>query len=267
MTDQAPIENPFKRKLGAGESVFMMLIRHLRTPDAAMIVRECGFDGFYVDREHGMFSDRETSALCESGLMMGLMPAVRIRAGAPSDIQSALDGGALGIIVPHVANAAEAANAVRYVKHPPLGDRSVSTLGPTLRFRQLPVAETVRIQNELTMVFAQLESPEGVANADAIAAVPGIDALMIGATDLSTVLGVPGEVRHPKVKEAYFAAAAAARRHGKHFVGGGAGGPELGELAKHGAKIFMGGSDFGYLMASAKQASASMKSAVEGAQQ
>ncbi len=263
MIDPALIGNPFKHRLESHGTAFMMSLRQLRTPDAAMIVRECGFDGFYVDREHGMYSDAEAASLCASGLMMGLMPAVRVRANAPSDIAAALDGGALGIIVPHVDSAADAASAVRCVKYPPAGHRSVAALGPTTRYRTLPAAEIMRLQNDITMVFAMLETPEGVANAEAIAAVPGIDALMIGPGDLSAVLGIPGEVRHALIRDAYIAAAAAAKKHGKHFVAGGAGGPDATEMAKHGARIFMGGTDVTYLIAAAKQASANLRGAVQ----
>lgn len=261
MIDPVLMGNPLKRKLQSGEAALMMSLRQLRTPDAAMIVRECGFDGFYVDREHGQFSDAETSALCASGLMMGLFPAVRVRANAPSDIAAALDGGALGIIVPHVNGAADAAAAVRSAKYPPAGTRSIAALGPATRYRSVPASEIMRLQNDLTMVFAMLETPEAIASADAIAAVPGIDVLMIGPTDLSAELGIPGDVRHARIRDAYVAAASAAKKRGKHFVAGGAGGPDAAEMAKHGARIFMGGTEIGYLMAAAKQAAASMRAA------
>lgn len=258
MTDPALIGNPVKRKLAADELVLMMSIRQLRTPDAAMIVRECGFDGFYVDCEHGTYSRAETAALCTSALMMGLMPAVRVPAPEPADIAAALDGGALGIIVPHVGNAADAQAAVRAAKYPPLGQRSVAALGPGTRYRSLPIAEIVRLQNDLTMVIAMLETAEGIENAEAIAAVPGIDALMIGPADLSTELAIPGELKHPRIRDAWYSSLAAARKHGKHFVAG-SGAPDAAEMIERGARILMGGNDVAYLMSAAREAAHKMR--------
>ncbi len=260
----APIENPVRRKLAAGEKIVLMSLRQLRTPDAALILGECGFDGFYVDREHGLFSDAETSALCVAAQMAGLMPAVRVRANAPADIGAALDAGALCIIVPHVEDAADAARAVAAAKFPPAGARSMAALNPTLRYRNVPAAEAVGLVNGMTMIIAMLETAKGIAAADAIAAVPGIDALMIGPNDLSAELGIPGEVRHARIFEAYFAALDAAKRHGKEFVAGGAGGPDAAEMAARGARIFMGGSDVGYLMSAARAASGEIRRKAAG---
>ncbi len=252
------IVNPAREKLAADELVLMMSLRQLRTPDAAMIVRECGFDGFYVDCEHGTFSRAETAALCTSALALGLFPAVRVLTPDAGEIAAVLDGGALGIIVPHVGNAADAQAAVRAAKYPPLGERSVAQLGPATRYRSLPIAEIVRRMNELTMVIAMLETAEGVKNAEAIAAVPGIDALMLGPADLSTELGIPGELQHARVREAWYAGVAAARKHGKHFVAG-AGAPDAADMVARGARILMGGNDVAYLLSAARQAAVAMR--------
>lgn len=258
MTDPALITNPVKRKLEADELVLMMSLRHLRTPDAAMMLRECGFDGFYVDNEHGMYSKAETASLCTSALMMGLMPAVRVLTTDPGEIAATLDGGAQAIIVPHVGGPADAEAAVRAVKYPPRGTRSMSALTPGTRYRSLPLPEIVRLQNDLTMVIAMLETAEGIRNAEAIAAVPGVDVLMIGPADLSAEMGIPGELKHKRIEEAWFSSVAAARKHGKHFVAG-SGGPDPAEMFRRGARIFMGGNDGAYLMQAARAAVASMR--------
>ncbi len=251
--------NPAKTKLSAGEPVLLMSLRQLRTPDAAMIVREAGFDGFYVDREHGTFSYAETAAICSAGLLAGMFTAVRVRANAQADIAIALDAGALGIIVPHVSSPEEAAAAVRAVKYPPAGTRSLAALGPMTGYRSLPSEEAIRLVNEATMLFAMLETEEGIVRAEEIAAVPGVDVLMIGPSDLSAELGIPGQVRHARIRDAYHAAARAARAHGKHMVGGGAGGPDIAEMVAAGARILMGGNDVAYLMGAARTAAMTMR--------
>jgi 2-keto-3-deoxy-L-rhamnonate aldolase RhmA len=264
MTTGMDIGNAARARLDAGGIVTMMSLRQLRGPDAAMMVAECGFDGFYVDREHGAYTDAEASALCAAGQLLGLLPAVRVRANAAADIGAALDGGALCVIVPHVASAEEARRAVHAARFPPRGGRSMMALNPTTRYRSLPGAELARQVDALTMVIAMLETEDGVAAAAEIAAVPGIDALMMGPNDLSAELGIHGQVRHPRILEAYRAAARAARAQGIHFVAGGAGGPEASELAALGARIFMGGSDAGYMITSGKAAATALRKQAAG---
>ncbi|VCU72438.1 4-hydroxy-2-oxo-heptane-1,7-dioate aldolase [Pigmentiphaga humi] len=251
MIDPMLIVNHFQRKLEADERVLLMSLRQLRGPDAAMIVHACGFDGFYADCEHGMFTWEQASALCASALMAGLLPALRVRQNTPADIGAALDAGAQCVIVPHVSSAAEAEAAVRAAKYPPWGERSLAALGPATRYRSLPAGEIVRLMNDQSMMVAMLETADGVAAADEIAAVRGVDALMIGPIDLSAEMGAPGQLDHPAIRSAYLAACEAARKHGKQFV---ASGEIAAELAQHGARIFLGGTDVGYLISAARKA-------------
>ena len=259
MNAEHQLGNEVKRKLAADEIVLMMSLRQLRTPDAAMIVRECGFDGFYIDCEHGTFSSADVSSLCVTALHLGVMPAVRVRSAAPADIAAALDSGAQAIIVPHVQNVTDAGATVRAAKYPPVGGRSFAALGPATQYRSLPVAEMARLQNGNIMIIAMLETLEGIDAAGAIAQVSGIDALMIGPNDLSADMGIPGEVQHTRIQDAYFHALDAARMHGRHFVAGGAGGPDPIDLVERGARILMGSSEVGYLMSAASRAATMMR--------
>jgi 2-keto-3-deoxy-L-rhamnonate aldolase RhmA len=99
-----------------------------------------------------------------------------------------------------------------------------------------------------------LETPEGIANADAIAAVEGVDVLLIGSNDLCTELGIPGQIRHPKLREAFEKTAAACKKHGKTLgVGGIRGDLELQtELFRMGGNLIIAGSDVTYLTAAAR---------------
>lgn len=258
MTDPALIVSPLRQKLEADEVVLFMSLRQMRSPDVAMMIRECGFDGFYVDCEHGAYSRSDMAALCAAGLMMGLTPAVRVLTPDPGEIGAALDAGAQAVIVPHVGNAAAAQAAVEAVKYPPLGHRSVMALGTATRYRNLPLAEIVRLMNKVTFLIAMLETEEGIANAEAIAAVPGVDALMVGPADLSAELGIPGESKHARITAACHAAVAAARKHGKHFVAG-AGGPDAADMVARGARILTGGTDVSYMMSAAREAASAMR--------
>ena len=96
------LRNPAKEKLAIGELVLCLSIRQLRTVDCAMIVQACGFDVIVIDREHAPISTELTSAICVAALGLGLTPLVRVAALTAHEIGLALDGGALGVIVPQV---------------------------------------------------------------------------------------------------------------------------------------------------------------------
>jgi 2-keto-3-deoxy-L-rhamnonate aldolase RhmA len=248
-------ENPAKKKLAAGELVLCMGLRQARTVDIAMIAASCGFDSVYVDLEHSPTSLETTSTICAAAIGAGITPLVRVPNHEPHYASRVLDGGALGVIVPHVNTSAEAQALVQGCRFPPTGHRSVMGTGPALGYRALPLGEINHRLNEQTLLIVMLETPEGIANADAIAAVPGVDMLLIGSNDLCTELGIPGQLRHPKLREAYEKAAAACKAHHKVLgVGGIRGDLELQtDLVKMGARFIIAGSDVTYLMAAAKK--------------
>ncbi|MGE4239058.1 HpcH/HpaI aldolase family protein [Ramlibacter sp.] len=262
MSRATTLTNPAKDTLAAGGFVRCLTLRHLVGADAPLMIREAGFDAFYVDREHCAVSDETTSKLCIVAAAIGMTPLVRVRSLTSADIAGALDGGALGVIVPHIGTVAEAEFAVRCAKFPPLGERSVAALNPTLQYRSVPVAESMRVQNDATLVIAMLESEEGIANADAIAAIAGIDVLMIGSNDLTAQMGIAGERNHPRLRAAFEHVAQAAKRHGKHLVCGGAG-PDMPWVIGLGARMLMGATDAAYFIAGAKQATAAMAAAAD----
>jgi len=108
--------------------------------------------------------------------------------------------------------------------------------------------------NEQTLLIAMLETPEAIANADAIAAVEGIDIIHIGSTDLSTEMGIPGQYKHVRMREAYEATAKAARAHGKWMgVGGVREDLEFQTwLLQLGVRYLTGGSDVGYILSAGR---------------
>ena len=248
------IRNRVKDRLAAGELVLCMATRTARTVDIAMVADACGFDAFYIDMEHSSISVDTTAQLCTAALPLAITPLVRTPGHRHHDASRLLDGGALGIIYPHVNTREEAEAFVAACKYPPLGHRSVAGAGPAQLYRTVSLAEVNRQGNELTLCIAMLETPRGVENADAIAAVAGIDMLLIGSNDLCTELGIPGDLRHPKIRAAYEVAAKACMAHGKYLgVGGVRGDAELTrDLVRIGARFVIAGSDLGYLMSAAR---------------
>jgi 2-keto-3-deoxy-L-rhamnonate aldolase RhmA len=249
------LNNAAKQKLAAGQLVLCMGLRQARSPDIAMIAAECGFDAIYADMEHSPLSLETVSAICIGALGRGVTPLVRPPSHAGDWISRALDGGAQGVIVPHVDDQAQARAVVRSGRFPPLGHRSVMGPTPALGYRALPLGEINATLNAQTLIVVMLETPQGIEHADEIAAVPGVDLLLIGSNDLCTELGIPGQLRHARLRAAYETAAAACKKHGKTLgVGGIRGEPELlRDLVRLGARFVIAGNDTGYLAAAARK--------------
>ena len=246
--------NRAKDKLGRGELVLCMGLRQARTVDIAMIAAQAGFDCVYVDMEHSPISLETTSIICAGCHGLGITPLVRPPSHAADWISRVLDGGAQGLIVPHVSNAKQAKAVVSAARFPPLGQRSVMGPTPALAYRSLSLAETNRTLNAETLLIVMIETAEGVERADEIAGVEGIDMLLIGSNDLCTELGIPGELRHPKLRAAYDAVAKACKKHGKTIgVGGIRGDLDLQtQLYQLGARFIIAGNDVAYLAAAAR---------------
>ena len=115
--------------------------------------------------------------------------------------------------------------------------------------------------NDAVLVVAMIESVTAVANADEIAAVPGLDMLLIGTNDLCNSLGVPGQYDHEGVAKAYAHVAAACRKHGKHLgVGGLNSRPDIArQMIALGASYVSAGSDTGFLMSAGAAAAATYR--------
>jgi 2-keto-3-deoxy-L-rhamnonate aldolase RhmA len=245
------LRNHMKEKLSRGEVVSSITVRLVRGIEIARIAKTAGFDSLYVDMEHSSFSLETTGQICMAALAAGITPLVRVPGVA--EVSRVLDAGALGVIAPHVRSAADARAYVTAAKFPPLGERSAAGPLPHLHYRTFPAAEADAALNDATLLMVQFESAEALAKADEIAAVEGVDMVMIGTNDLLADWGMAGQYEHPRVREAYATTIAACRRHGKHVgVGGLASRPQLAaEFVRMGARYVSTGTDLGFLLAAA----------------
>jgi 2-keto-3-deoxy-L-rhamnonate aldolase RhmA len=143
---------------------------------------------------------------------------------------------------------------VEACRYPPVGHRSVMGTGPAFGYGAIPLGEVNNRLNEATLLILMLETPKGIANADAIAAVDGVDVLLIGSNDLCTEMGIPGQLRHARLREAFETTAAACKKHGKTLgIGGVRGDLELQtELVRLGGNFIVAGSDVTYFTAAAR---------------
>ena len=243
------VPNHTLRQLRAGKLALGLGLRQARTVDTAQIAKTCGFDWLFIDCEHNSMDHDVAAQIAAASLAVGITPLVRV-AGLEHYLASRmLDNGAQGIVYPHVDTADEARRAAAACRFPPVGKRSMGGGLQQLGFANMAVGEAARIVNEETLVVVMIESPTGVANAEEIAAVPGIDALLIGTNDLCFELGIPGQFNDPRVAEAYRKVIAACRKHGKFPGMGGMYTPEL--LERHiamGVQLVLSGSDFSLLM-------------------
>lgn len=207
--------------MDAGRAVLGMGVQQIVGASAAGLARRCGFDFLFIDIEHSAVDAAAAANIAAAALPLGIAPLVRVPGKNSPDISRLLDGGAQGIVVPHVDDATEAAAAVRACKYPPLGMRSFFALQPHFDYVRQPALEAMAVANAEILCVVMLESPRAIANAASIAAVPGVDVLMVGCNDLSLELGIPGQVDDPAIESACATVVAACAAHGKHAGLGG----------------------------------------------
>ena len=245
--------NYAKRKLASGGMVLGFGVHHLRSMAAPMLAVATGHDYMGMDMEHGAFTVQEATQLCIAALGMGMTPIVRVCAGAIDEATRLLDNGALGIVVPHVDTAKQAQRIADAFHYPPAGHRSWGGPPPVYGYLPPDVADAQKAINAEVLTIAMIESPEGVENADDIAAVDGIDVLLIGSFDLTSELGIAGQMGHPKLIEAYATVAAACRKHGKVLGMGGINNREDAQrYVGMGARYLGSGTDHSYIMQAAR---------------
>jgi 2-keto-3-deoxy-L-rhamnonate aldolase RhmA len=253
--------NRTKARLREGGLVLGMGLRQARTVDIATIAGTCGFDWLFIDTEHNSMSIDTASQIAMAAVATGVTPLVRVPGHQHYHCARALDNGALGVVVPHVDNAEQARAVVDACRYPPMGHRSIAGNMPGLGFASLPIAEATARMNDETLVVVMLETPQAIANADAIAAVNGIDVLLVGTNDLCAEMGIHGQFDHPRVPEAYRQVLAACARHGKHPGMGGVYDPKL--MAQYiglGMRFILSGNDLAFLMAAASERSTMLRS-------
>ncbi len=254
----AAVGNLARERLEQGGLSLGVGIRVLRSVEVAKAMKSAGFDWLFIDLEHGALSIETASQMCLAALDVGISPLVRVPNGEYALATRLLDNGALGIVVPHVETAEEAAAIVNRLRYPPQGHRGVFSIMPQFDYK--PAADMTASLNKSNLIAVMLETANAIANAEAIAAVPGIDVLLIGTNDLCVDLGVPGELGHAKVVDAYARMIAACRKHAKWP---GMGGVYDDKLMRHyidmGARFILAGGDLGFLMDGAAKRAALLR--------
>ena len=197
-------------RLSAGECLYGCFVRY---PDPGLVelVALQGFDFLVLDGEHGTMEPREAENMVRGTDVRGVPALVRVPANEPPVILRFMDTGAIGVHVPLVSSAEDADRAVRAVKYGPRGGRGLTGVRAAAYGQRATLAEYVEAANEETLVVVQIETRAALEQVSEIAAVDGVDVVFVGPTDLSHSLGVPGQLSHPVVEEAYRAVADAVR--------------------------------------------------------
>lgn len=204
--------NPVKAKLELGEPAFGLFM----LSGSPLVMEACStfpLDWLLVDAEASPVSTESILHLFQAVSGSGVAPLVRVPNLDHHIIEHLLDLGAFGVLVPKVSSPAMAEAVVQAAYYPPLGRRGINPVRVSGYFHDVP--EYLRWANDRTLCLVQIETREGLACVEEIAAVEGVDGLFLGPGDMASELGQPGVVTGPAMDRASNAVLDAARRHGK----------------------------------------------------
>ena len=191
-------KNPLKQGLKEGKS-YVGTFAKLTDAASVEIMSMCGFDFLVIDCEHTHFSKETMVSLLRASDISDIVPIVRVRENDRAQILHALDSGGMGVMVPETSSAAEVEHVVESAYYSPIGKRGFTPSNRAAGYTFMNGAEYAKMTNENIIVVVYVETQEGLDNLEEMLAVPGIDVMWIGPMDLSQVLGVTGDSKHPKV--------------------------------------------------------------------
>ncbi|HJP20320.1 MAG TPA: aldolase/citrate lyase family protein [Alphaproteobacteria bacterium] len=242
-----------RQRLATGQVCYGAGVRLSRTPEIARIFRDCGFSWIFLDLEHGALDFDAIGQISCAAIEAGITPLVRVPDHDPTTINRVLSIGAMGVVVPHVDRAEQAAEVARHCRFPPQGARTSPGGFLQLGYRPHNSREAMDLLNRETLVVAMIESAEALENAEAIAATDGIDCLLVGCNDLAFDLGIPGQLADPQIEAGLRKVEQAATAAGKLAGIGGVGEAEL--LRRYqalGFTLVLAGNDLTLLVAGAR---------------
>jgi 2-keto-3-deoxy-L-rhamnonate aldolase RhmA len=250
MTPSQPWVNPVKQKLATGEPVLGITIT-TNSVDVAFHAARIDFDFLWIEMEHSPITLETLRNMLLATRGLPTVPFVRVPVNELWTAKRVLDAGAHGVIFPFTSTPELARQAVAACRYPPTGKRGS---GAGLAMSCWPKCEDYATSaDENVFVMAIIEEARAVESVDEIAATPGLDALFIGTSDLSFSLGLRGDQKHPKVKDAIARVLEAGRKHGMP-VGRPAGTAELiNQGLEDGFRLFQASTDLRLMEAGAKQ--------------
>jgi 4-hydroxy-2-oxoheptanedioate aldolase len=242
-------------KLRSGRPVRLCSLGHF-IPAYIRHAAHFGYDCIWLDLEHRAMTDREVQALLAYFHAFDIDCMLRPATLEKTRLYRYLEDGATGLLIPHVSTPEKAQMLVNAIKFPPLGDRGLDGASMDSDFLLQGGEDYIDAANRETFLVVQIETPEAVANVDAIAAVDGVDGMFIGTSDLGLRIRRSGV--DLTLEQAIQTVADAAERRGKAW-GLPADSPEhLRRYHAQGARLAAYGGDFMALMEMLKRSAADL---------
>ncbi len=256
--------NRLKHALQEGRSLVGTFVVEFRQPAVMQLLANAGFDFVFIDNEHGAFSMEAVAELSRAAVLLGITPVVRVPDIAYPYIAQTLDVGAQGIMIPRVTGVQQVCDVVQKMHYPPLGERGSALERGLMQFKAGPVAEVMESVHAEMMLVVQIETRQALEAIEAIVAVPGVDAVLIGPNDLAIALGVPGQMEHPVLQEAIHKTIAACQKTNVwpaiHL-----GDPKLAAYwAGQGMRLISTGSEVSFIMRAGREAAAIIRQEMVG---
>jgi 4-hydroxy-2-oxoheptanedioate aldolase len=212
--DSALKPNRVKKILREGGVCYGTMYRLLNTPHAISLGAAAGWDYLILDTEHGDYNSSQIAALSLVAKYEQTTLLLRVPDKEYHLMSRPLDLGIEGLILPRVDTPAQVREIIRATRYAPEGERGASISAVSTRYRQVSGSEYLRWANRELLNIIQVESEESLTNLEEMVSTPGIDATMIGPFDLSVDMGIPGELGHPRLKEAFQEVIRVCSKHG-----------------------------------------------------
>jgi 2-keto-3-deoxy-L-rhamnonate aldolase RhmA len=189
--------NTTREKLSQGQTVIGCGLQCYRSPEIARTFAAAGFDYVFIDMEHGSYDLETVQDMIAASNGSGITPIVRVGELLYSLVARLLDAGAQGIILPRVEDPELLAEALSWMRFPPMGKRGYGVNTTMIGYEARGFKEIIEHQNSNTLSVVQFETVRAMERADELLSLPGFDIAMVGPADLSIALGIPGEFDHP----------------------------------------------------------------------
>jgi 2-keto-3-deoxy-L-rhamnonate aldolase RhmA len=207
--------NPVRAKLREGGTALGHMAFEFFTPGLCQILANAGAEFVILDTEHSGVGIETIKSQVAYARGTGVAPMVRVPGSHYHLIAPMLDAGVMGIMVPMVETAGQAADIAAWCRYRPQGVRGLAFGMAHDDYAGGDHIAAMQAANERTLVIALVETAAGIENVEAIMATPGIDVGWIGHYDLTNALGIDGQFDHPRYKAAVKALVRACERNGK----------------------------------------------------
>ena len=245
-------ESRIRRIVRSGGTAVGMMIMEFGTRGLAKIVEYADVDYVIIDMEHSGFGIERVADLIAWFKATDIDTIVRVPENLYHYLAGVLDAGAAGVQVANIDSADQARQIIQAVKYAPMGNRGLGLTAAHSDFRTPKAAEYLPFRNQQTIVITQIETMQGLENCEEIASVEGVDALAVGANDMTLSLGIHGQFEHPIFIAAMNRVIAACKLHGRmgkchpHHPS------QIGEFSKMGYQLMMLNSDVSHLRQAVK---------------